>query len=100
MMCTEEGCQMNLVARAVLTSSVLVVIGLFPIAGTAVERGKEHGCYYPPRALRRHPEGTTVLQFEIAVDGVVRDISVQESSGDLALGHTAVACAENWRYSQ
>jgi TonB family protein len=94
----EAAGKMNLAARAGLASAILITVGFVPNVGKAVEQGKEHGCYYPVRALKRHAEGTVSLLFQVSVDGHVQDISVQESSGDLALDHTAVACAENWRY--
>jgi TonB family protein len=58
------------------------------------------GCsaYYPPIAMRLGEEGDTELQFTVAANGTVKDVSVANSSGHDMLDQAAVQCAAQWRY--
>jgi len=43
-------------------------------------------------------QGKTKLQFTIATDGSVQDVSLKESSGSTPLDNAATACVATWRY--
>jgi TonB family protein len=68
--------------------------------GQPVSVGKPHVCTdaYPLAAVRAGAEGTTTLKFQVTVDGTVKDIVVESSSGNTDLDNAAVQCAGRWLY--
>lgn len=54
---------------------------------------------YPLEARRRHEEGTVVLGVLVAVDGLVADISVAQTSGSSLLDQAALAAVRRWRWA-
>jgi TonB family protein len=64
-----------------------------------VNLGVPHRCLnYPDSAWEAGIEGTVTLRFTITEEGRVRDIAVEESSGNADLDAAAVECARPWRY--
>lgn len=54
---------------------------------------------YPLEARRRHEEGTVVLGVLVAVDGLVADIAVAQTSGSSLLDQAALAAVRKWRWA-
>jgi TonB family protein len=63
--------------------------------------GKPHLCArhdYPAAAKAMGVEGATKLFFHIEPDGTVKDIAVQQSSGNIYLDQASLDCAATWTY--
>ncbi len=54
---------------------------------------------YPPEAVRRRWEGTTLLRVEVLPDGTVGTIEVAESSGYPVLDQASMDTVQNWKFS-
>lgn len=54
---------------------------------------------YPPQAIRQRHEGTVTLLILVAVDGSVKDIKVDVSSGYRELDRAAMDAARRWRFN-
>jgi protein TonB len=54
---------------------------------------------YPPQAIRQRHEGTVTLLILVAVDGSVKDIKVDVSSGYRELDRAAMDAARHWRFN-
>jgi TonB family protein len=66
---------------------------------TPVSVGPPHVCAnYLLRAIAHHAQGKTVLDFRVAIDGTVKDLTVSKSSGDDDLDAASAACAQHWQY--
>jgi TonB family protein len=69
--------------------------------GAPTGLGRPHLCghaYYPALALRLNQQGTATIGFTIQVDGHVRDIHIEKSSGYDLLDQASMLCAQNWTY--
>lgn len=62
--------------------------------------GDPHACtrWYPSRAIREKKQGVTGLTYTITPEGTVKDIEVEQSSGDERLDQVSIICASFWRY--
>jgi protein TonB len=62
--------------------------------------GAGHSCQslYPPQAVAKNEEGTTVLTFHIGLDGAVSNIQLNQSSGHSDLDDVATRCVSRWHY--
>jgi TonB family protein len=64
--------------------------------------GTPHSCpsgeWYPPAAIAKHEQGTTLLAFRIGVDGIPKDVTVAQTSGFADLDQVSVACASQFKY--
>ncbi len=63
--------------------------------------GRPHQCgrdKYPAMAVRLNHEGVVLLNFTITVEGSVKDVRVEKSSGFPELDEAAMSCASNWHY--
>jgi protein TonB len=71
-----------------------------PAISTPASIGKPHVCLqnYPAISVRLGEQGTTVIGFNITVDGHVENVHVVTSSGSERLDNAAVSCAGSWRY--
>lgn len=59
-----------------------------------------HECRSPvPESDRQKPYFPTVVQFTIAVDGSVKDVSVLRSSYVPGVDEAAIRCVLAWRYA-
>jgi TonB family protein len=55
-------------------------------------------CAYPLLSVRLNEEGASIVSYNIATDGSVRDVTVAASSGSERLDAAAMACASARRY--
>lgn len=62
--------------------------------------GLMHTCenYYPRAEFRSRTEGTTKLSFHISIEGLPKDMTIAQSSGNDDLDNAALECASHWRY--
>lgn len=58
-----------------------------------------HKPRYPAQAIRQRHEGTVVLLVLVGVDGSVKDIKVDKSSGYRELDRAAIKAARGWRFN-
>ncbi|MGC1549750.1 MAG: energy transducer TonB, partial [Rhodanobacter sp.] len=54
---------------------------------------------YPPQALRQRHEGTVTLLVLVAIDGSVKDVKVEQSSGYRELDRAAMDAVRRWRFN-
>jgi protein TonB len=54
---------------------------------------------YPVLARRRQWQGTVVLEVLVKADGLVAELSVQQSSNHRVLDEAALAAVRNWRFT-
>jgi TonB family protein len=69
-------------------------------AGVGRRTGIPHTCQqdYPQTAIAAQASGVTRLRFVITVEGRVRDLAVETSSGHADLDTASLECARFWRY--
>ncbi len=62
--------------------------------------GAGHSCQsqYPPQAVERNEEGTSVISFHVSTDGTVISPQLVQSSGHQDLDDVALRCVARWRY--
>jgi len=53
---------------------------------------------YPRASLRRHEEGTVILELLVRADGTVGSVRVKESSGYQRLDNAALKAVRHWHY--
>ena len=54
---------------------------------------------YPPQAMRQRHEGTVTLLVLVGVDGSVKDVKVEKSSGYRELDRAAMDAVRRWRFN-
>ena len=54
---------------------------------------------YPPQAMRQRHEGTVTLLVLVGVDGSVKDVKVETSSGYRELDRAAMDAVRRWRFN-
>jgi protein TonB len=54
---------------------------------------------YPALARRRQWQGAVVLEVLVKADGLVAELSVEQSSGHRVLDEAALAAVRNWRFT-
>jgi len=54
---------------------------------------------YPPQAIRQRHEGVVVLLILVGVDGSVKNVTVDKSSGYRELDRAAMEAARRWRFN-
>lgn len=54
---------------------------------------------YPAEALRRHWEGTAILDVRVTPEGTVSEATIYESSGSRVLDDASIAAALTYRYT-
>jgi TonB family protein len=68
-------------------------------ATSASPKSQDCGEFYPPGAVRAHPQGTTTLAILTTAQGSVTNVAVKSSSGYASLDDAAMKCVQQLVYT-